>query len=101
MPGTIHAVLRMPSSRRRKEGSLEVWSLLLGSLTMRPYVFFFLIVYLVISSLHLGYHRTAVLFFLAWGIAFLSEFSSTRSGLPYGYYEYIDTTRDVELWISN
>jgi putative membrane protein len=84
-----------------KGGRLEALSLLLGSLTMRPYVFFFLVVYLVVSSLHLGYLRTAVLFFLAWGIAFLSEFSSTRVGLPYGYYEYIDTTRDVELWISN
>jgi putative membrane protein len=68
---------------------------------MRPYVFFFLVVYLAVSSLHLGYLRTALLFFLAWGIAFLSEFSATRVGLPYGYYEYIETTRDVELWIFN
>jgi putative membrane protein len=50
---------------------------------------------------HLGYLRTALLFFLAWGIAFVSEFSSTRIGVPYGYYEYLETTRQVELWIAN
>ena len=72
-----------------------------GSLTLRPYVFFFLVAYLVVSSIHLGYLRTAILFFLAWGIAFLSEFSSTRNGFPYGYYEYLESTRDIELWITN
>jgi putative membrane protein len=56
---------------------------------------------LVVSCLHLGYLRTAVLFFLTWGIAFLSEFSSTRNGFPYGYYEYLADTRNIELWISN
>jgi hypothetical protein len=75
--------------------------LLLGSLSIRPYVFFFLAMYLVVSSVHLGYLRTAILFFLAWGIAFLSEYSSTRNGFPYGYYEYLDSTRAVELWIAN
>jgi uncharacterized membrane protein len=57
--------------------------------------------YLVVSSIHLGYLRTAILFFLAWGIAFLSELSSTRNGFPYGYYEYLGDTHAVELWISN
>jgi uncharacterized membrane protein len=86
---------------RQEESRLEFFALLLGSLTLRPYVFFFLALYLMVSSIHLGYLRTAILFFLAWGIAFLSEFSSTRTGFPYGYYEYIDATRYVELWISN
>jgi Carotenoid biosynthesis protein len=75
--------------------------LLIGSLTLRPYVFFFLAIYLVVSSIHLGYLRTAIMFFLSWGIAFLSEFSSTRNGFPYGYYEYLDSTRGIELWVSN
>lgn len=73
----------------------------MGSLILRPYVFVFLAIYVVVSSVHLGYLRTAIFFFLAWGVAFLSEFSSTRTGFPYGYYEYLETTRDVELWISN
>jgi putative membrane protein len=55
----------------------------------------------VVSSIHLGYLRSAILFFLAWGIAFVSEFSSTRNGFPYGYYEYLEGTQSSELWISN
>jgi uncharacterized membrane protein len=96
--GTRHSIL---ITAVREESGLEVLSLLLGSLTLRPYIFFFLVVYLVVSSIHLGYLRTAILFFVAWGVAFLSEFSSTRNGFPYGYYEYLDGTRGVELWISN
>lgn len=76
-------------------------SLLAGSLILRPYVFAFLAISLVVSSLHLGYLRTAILFGLSWGVAFLSEFSSTRNGFPYGYYEYIEATRGTELWIAN
>jgi uncharacterized membrane protein len=95
---TQHSAL---STVIREEVGLEVLSLLIGSLTLRPYVFFFLAVYLLVSCMHLGYLRTAILFFLAWGIAFLSEFSSTRNGFPYGYYEYVDSTREVELWLSN
>jgi uncharacterized membrane protein len=95
---TQHSAL---STSLRGEAGLEVLSLLVGSLTLRPYVFFFLVVSLVISSVHLGYLRAAIMFFLAWGIAFLSEFSSTRNGFPYGYYEYLDSTRDIELWITN
>lgn len=73
----------------------------MGSLILRPYVFIFLAMSLVASTVHLGYVRTAILFLLAWGVAFLSEFSATRIGFPYGYYEYVQTTRHVELWISN
>ncbi len=90
-----------PGTGVREEGGLEVLSLLMGSLTLRPYVFFFLVVSLAVSCMHLGYLRTATLFILAWGIAFLSEFSSTRNGFPYGYYEYLGSTRDIELWITN
>ena len=75
--------------------------MLLGSFAQRPYVFFFLALSLAVSSAQLGYRRTALLFLLAWGVAFLSEFSSTRNGIPYGYYEYLATTRDSELWIAN
>jgi putative membrane protein len=70
-------------------------------LTLRPYVFVFLAMYLVVSSLHLGYRRTAIWFLLSWGVAFLSEISSTRNGFPYGYYEYVEATRHTELWIAN
>jgi len=34
-------------------------------------------------------------------IAYLSEFSSTRTGFPYGWYVYTESTRGEELFISN
>jgi uncharacterized membrane protein len=38
---------------------------------------------------------------LAYLVAFLCEYSSTRNGFPFGFYTYIETTREQELWISN
>ncbi len=68
---------------------------------MRPYVFLFLAAYLTIGSLHWGFKRTLIFTVIAYLIAFLAEYSSTRNGFPFGYYTYLDATRDRELWISN
>jgi uncharacterized membrane protein len=66
---------------------------------MRPYVFVFLLVYLLGCSLHLGVKR-AVLFCIAgYLIAWLSEYSSIHNGIPYGYYYYVEHTKDKELWV--
>jgi hypothetical protein len=66
---------------------------------MRPYVFVFLLVYLLGCSLHLGVKR-AVLFCIAgYLIAWLSEYSSIHNGIPYGYYYYIEHTKGKELWV--
>ena len=83
------------------ESTVGFWTLLAGTLLLRPYVFLFLAVYLVASTLQFGAKRT--LGFLLGGcvLVFLSEYSSTRTGFPYGFYYYIDTTRHQELWISN
>jgi len=80
---------------------MEFLSLLYGTLLLRPYVFVFLTVYLIIAILHLGVKRSAIFTVLAYGIAFLAEYSSTRNGFPFGAYEYLETTRTQELWISN
>ena len=80
---------------------MEWPSLLLGTVALRPYVFVFLAVYLTIAILNMGLVRSIVFTVLAYTIAFLSEYSSTRIGFPYGFYEYIETTRGQELWISN
>jgi len=80
---------------------MEWPSLLLGTIVLRPYVFVFLAVYLTIAILSMGLVRSIVFTVLAYTIAFLSEYSSTRIGFPYGFYEYIETTRGQELWISN
>ena len=34
-------------------------------------------------------------------VAFAAEFSSTRTGIPFGFYTYLEGTRDRELYLSN
>ena len=80
---------------------MEFLSLLLGTVLLRPYVFVFLAFYLAIAILNMGLARSLIFTVLAYLIAFLSEYSSTRTGFPYGFYSYIDTTRGQELWITN
>ena len=80
---------------------METLSLLWGTVLLRPYVFIFLAVYLTIAILNMGVLRSLFFTVLAYIIAFLCEYSSTRNGFPFGFYTYIDTTRDQELWISN
>ncbi len=73
--------------------------LVLHTIALRPYVFVFLVVYMLGCSLHLGLKR-ALLFSLAgYGIAWLSEYSSIHNGVPYGYYFYIEQTRGMEIWV--
>ena len=80
---------------------METLSLLWGTVLLRPYVFIFLAVYITIAILNMGVLRSLLFTLLAYSIAFICEYSSTRNGFPFGFYTYIDTTRDQELWISN
>ncbi|KMP11518.1 hypothetical protein UZ36_04285 [Candidatus Nitromaritima sp. SCGC AAA799-C22] len=80
---------------------MEWMTLIWGTVLLRPYVFVFLAVYLIIAILHMGVVRSVIFTVLACTIAFLSEYSSTRNGFPYGFYSYIETTRNQELWIFN
>ena len=80
---------------------MEFFTLLWGTVLLRPYVFVFLAFYLAIAIINLGLARSLIFTVLAYLIAFLSEYSSTRTGFPYGFYSYIDTTRGQELWITN
>jgi len=76
-------------------------SLLLGTVLLRPYVFIFLAVYLIASTLQFGLKRTLSFMIIGYWLVFLAEYSSTHTGFPFGWYYYIDTTRHQELWISN
>jgi putative membrane protein len=80
---------------------LEIFWLLFLTVQLRWYVFLFLALALWASVHQLGRLRTILFFGMAYIIAFLSEFSSTRNGFPYGLYYYIETTRGQELWIAN
>ncbi len=79
----------------------DVFSLLISTIKLRPYVFIFFGFYFIIATFQIGLKRTFLFTIIAYTIAFLSEYSSTRTGFPYGYYSYIETTRGKELWIAN
>ncbi|MCC6347417.1 MAG: carotenoid biosynthesis protein, partial [Nitrospirales bacterium] len=62
-----------------------------GTLLLRPYVFLFLLVYLVGCSLHLGLKRALLFCTAGYLIAWASEYSSIHNGIPYGHYYYLDS----------
>ncbi|NMC73482.1 MAG: carotenoid biosynthesis protein [Geobacteraceae bacterium] len=78
----------------------DIVRIAVGTVTLRPYVFAFLLVYLVASVTHLGWKKTFCFTVFGYLIAFASEFSSINTGIPYGWYYYIDTTKTRELWIA-
>lgn len=75
--------------------------LLIGTVVLRPYVFGFLAAFLVVASYDLGVRRTLAFGACVWPLAWLAEFSSTRTGVPFGLYHYTETTRGQELFITN
>jgi uncharacterized membrane protein len=75
--------------------------LLLGTLLLRPYVFLFLLAFVVSGVRDLGRRRTALFFAWVWPVAFAAEFASTRIAIPFGLYHYTGSTRGEEIFLSN
>ena len=75
-------------------------STLLTTLLHRPYVFIFLISFLIIGFLNRGFGRTLLFLTLGFSIAYLSEYSSIRNGFPYGMYHYRYEAMNGELMIG-
>src|SRR2546427_35499 len=75
--------------------------LVVGTLTLRPYVFAFLAVFLLAAALDLGWRRTLGFGGCVWSVAWISEFSSTRTGVPFGHYQYTGLTRGRELYVAD
>jgi uncharacterized membrane protein len=78
----------------------DILQIAIGTVTMRPYVFAFLAVYLVAASAHLGWRKTLLFTFAGYLISFISEYASINFGFPYGWYYYIEATKGRELWIA-
>jgi len=76
-------------------------SLIVGTLALRPYVFLFLAWYLLGAVTKVGWVRTLVFSAIAFVLFTAAELSSTRNGLPFGTFQYLDTTRAQELWLWN
>jgi uncharacterized membrane protein len=68
---------------------------------LRPYVFIFLAAFLLVARWLLGWKRTVVFLLAGWSTAFLCEFSSTRVGVPFGYYFYTGSTVGQELYLAD
>ena len=78
---------------------METLKLLILTVFFRPYVFAFLAIYLYAASKNIGPRKAVLFTFIAWAVAYLSEFSSVRNGFPFGLYYYIPSTKNKELWI--
>jgi uncharacterized membrane protein len=74
--------------------------ILIGTFSMRPYVFAFFAAFLLACVPHVGWRRTLAFTGCGYLIAFASEWLSINTGFPYGWYFYIDITKAQELWIA-
>jgi uncharacterized membrane protein len=79
----------------------ELPLLFIKTLLLRPYVFAFLAAFLLIGRRLLGWRRTGAFLFASWITAFLCEFSSTRVGVPFGFYYYTGATAGEELYLAD
>jgi putative membrane protein len=67
----------------------------------RPYVVSLVLVFIVIAAAERGWLRMVIWLVTAASIGWLSEFSSQRTGFPYGFYSYYPSSFANELWLSN
>ena len=74
--------------------------LLVGTVTLRPYVFAFLAAFLVAGARDLGLRRTLLFGGLTWPIAWAAELCSIQLGVPFGFYTYTGLTRGQELYVA-
>jgi putative membrane protein len=83
------------------EYMMEFVSLILNTIVLRSYVFIFLTAFLFTASRLLGWQRTIWFMGITYTVAFLCEFSSTRTGIPFGWYYYTGSTVGQELYIAD
>ncbi|HKT34558.1 MAG TPA: carotenoid biosynthesis protein [Nitrospira sp.] len=79
----------------------ELPLLFVKTILLRPYVFAFLAAFLFIGRGLLGWRRTGAFLFVGWMTAFVCEFSSTRVGVPFGFYYYNGSTLGQELYLAD
>lgn len=76
-------------------------NLLVGTILLRPYVFLFLLAYLLLAVPAWGWRRIASYTLLGYVLAWLAEYSSIHNGFPFGLYTYISApTANRELWVA-
>ena len=80
---------------------MDTLALFLKTIVFRPYVFVFLAAFLFAAIKLIGWPRTWRFWLISWATAFVCEFSSTRNGIPFGWYHYNGSTLGQELYFSN
>lgn len=80
---------------------MDILALFLKTIVFRPYIFAFLAAFLFAAIKLIGWPRTWRFWLISWITAFVCEFSSTRTGIPFGWYHYNGSTIGQELYISN
>ena len=80
---------------------MDLIILLYKTILFRPYVFVFLAAFLFAAITLIGWPRTWRFWLISWATAFVCEFSSTRTGIPFGWYHYNGSTVGQELYFSN
>src|SRR6476660_6989156 len=77
---------------------MEIIALFFKTILFRPYVFVFLAAFLCVAIKLIGWPRTWRFWLISWATAFVCEFSSTRTGVPFGWYHYNGSTVGQELY---
>lgn len=80
---------------------MDIASLFLNTILLRPYVFVFLAAFLFAAVRLIGWPRTWRFWLISWITAFICEYSSTRTGIPFGWYFYNGSTVGQELYIAD
>jgi uncharacterized membrane protein len=80
------------------ESPVEIAALFFKTILLRPYVFVFLAAFLFSAVKLIGWPRTWRFWLITWITAFICELSSTRTGIPFGWYFYNGSTIDQELY---
>jgi uncharacterized membrane protein len=80
---------------------VEIITLFFNTILFRPYVFLFLAAFLFAAIQLIGWPRTWRFWLISWTTAFVCEFSSTRNGIPFGWYYYNGSTAGQELYVFN
>jgi len=80
---------------------MDVLDLFLKTIALRPYVFLFLAAFLYAAIRLIGWPRTWRFWTISWATAFICEYSSTRTGIPFGWYFYNGSTVGQELYFSD
>jgi putative membrane protein len=80
---------------------VDILDLFIKTILFRPYVFVFLAAFLFAAIMLIGWPRTWRFWLISWATAFVCEFSSTRNGIPFGWYHYNGSTVGQELYFSN